>query len=264
MVKRSLNTTIEGAERAKRALEYCGLTQQALAEELLIGRATISKFFNCHNVDRNYFLEICHKLELDWQEIFERPPREKIYSSSQLAWHGHLEDDSNKKGSSKWVLYNTDGVSFRSMKKTITDECKEGYYLRSFKNENVGLCLPVRGICGTATFSYKVIRGEPSCQNIYVAMIPMQETGFSRSGYIEVGADYQNDPKNAISYYRKRYFIPPEHYLSRQWHSGLLEFNFRDIPTAFYSIFAPRINEGCPKQGSGEFIVGEVHIHSQL
>lgn len=121
MVKRSLNTTIEGAERAKRALEYCGLTQQALAEELLIGRATISKFFNCHNVDRNYFLEICHKLELDWQEIFERPSiEEKKHSffadegeidSSALVIQSepekHVNDNKDLDDSSVWEFGNS-------------------------------------------------------------------------------------------------------------------------------------------------------------
>ena len=85
MGKRSLNTSIEGAKKARRALEYRGLTQQALSEELLLGRSTISKFFNRHNVARYVFQEVCHRLDLDWQEIFERPAIEEEN-------HSFLED----------------------------------------------------------------------------------------------------------------------------------------------------------------------------
>lgn len=60
---------------------------------------------------------------------------------------------------------------------------------------------------------------------------------------------------------RQSSFESTEHYLSDQWHRGLLEFDFRNTPTAFYSIFAPRINEGCSKKGSVEFIISEVYIY---
>ncbi|MDF5731096.1 MAG: hypothetical protein PUP92_24605 [Rhizonema sp. PD38] len=46
------------------------LTQTALATELAIASwTTVSKFFNGKPVDRSLFLEICERLNLDWQDI---------------------------------------------------------------------------------------------------------------------------------------------------------------------------------------------------
>ncbi len=73
MGRGSLKASVEGIKKAKKALSYHGLTQKALGEELGISRATISNFFNHRNVDRWVFNEICHKLNLNWQEIFEKP-----------------------------------------------------------------------------------------------------------------------------------------------------------------------------------------------
>lgn len=61
---------------------------------------------------------------------------------------------------SEWTLYNTNGVSSASIMQVVADDGKKGFYLRSFENEHVGLCLPVRSLCGSATFYYKVISGE--------------------------------------------------------------------------------------------------------
>ncbi|MBC7816119.1 MAG: toll/interleukin-1 receptor domain-containing protein [Planctomycetaceae bacterium] len=163
----------------------------------------------------------------------------------------------------EWTLYNTAGVSSASIMQFVGDDGKKGFYLRSFGRENVGLCLSVRSLFGVATFYYKVISGDPSRKNILFAMIPMQETGFARSGYIEVGSDSQDSPQNATSCHRQRYFVPSEHYSSAQWHRGTLEFDFRDTPAAFYSIFAPRINEGCLTPGPAEFQLGEVALYSR-
>jgi len=74
MSRGSLKASQEGIDKAKKALTRNGLTQKALAEDLAIARSTISKFFNGHAVDRSVFHEICSKLGLTWNEIFERPP----------------------------------------------------------------------------------------------------------------------------------------------------------------------------------------------
>ncbi len=74
MSRGSLKASLEGIEKARKALQYNGLTQKALAEELGISRSTISNFFNGKNVDRSIFIdEICHRLNLNWQEIFAKP-----------------------------------------------------------------------------------------------------------------------------------------------------------------------------------------------
>ncbi|MGI2906267.1 NACHT domain-containing protein [Tolypothrix sp. VBCCA 56010] len=69
-MKRSLVASLEGIKRARVALKRQKLTQKALAYEFAIASwATVSKFFNGKPIDRNLFLEICERLDLDWQDI---------------------------------------------------------------------------------------------------------------------------------------------------------------------------------------------------
>ena len=69
----SLKASQEGIEKATKALQRKGLTQQLFAEQLEIARSTCSRFFNGKPVSRSIFTEICFRLNLDWQEIFENP-----------------------------------------------------------------------------------------------------------------------------------------------------------------------------------------------
>lgn len=74
MNPRSLVASQKGIEAANMALKRACLTQGALAKDLQISRATVSKFFNGKNVDRSLFIDsICHRLDLDWNEIVQRP-----------------------------------------------------------------------------------------------------------------------------------------------------------------------------------------------
>jgi DNA-binding Xre family transcriptional regulator len=67
---RSLKASEQGIEKAKKALIRNNYTQVALAKEVALASwATISKFFNGKGIDRRIFQEICHFLDLDWQEI---------------------------------------------------------------------------------------------------------------------------------------------------------------------------------------------------
>jgi hypothetical protein len=164
---------------------------------------------------------------------------------------------------SGWTLYNTAGISSASIMQVLTDDDKRGFYFRALNSENVGLCLPIRSLVGSATFYYKIVAGDSARQNVFFAMIPMQETGPGRAGYIEVGSDVQDAPQNAWNPHRERHFVPADHYEDATWHRGAIYFDFRDLPGAFYSIFAPRINEGCRRQGPAEVVLGEVCIYSQ-
>lgn len=74
MVKRSLKASPEGISRAKRAFERKGWTQEYLAFEIgLQTRQPVWKFFSGRPVERHVFLELCFTLDLDWEEIVERP-----------------------------------------------------------------------------------------------------------------------------------------------------------------------------------------------
>jgi len=66
---RSLYCSPEGIKKAKRALIRYSLTQKALAEELEVTRQPIGKFFTGKPVDRNLFVQICERLDLEWEEV---------------------------------------------------------------------------------------------------------------------------------------------------------------------------------------------------
>ncbi|MEH2010086.1 NACHT domain-containing NTPase [Nostoc sp.] len=76
MSGRSLSCSPEGIQKAKRALIRCSLTQKALADELEVTRQPIGKFFTGKPVDRNLFVQICYRLDLEWEEIVAEPASE--------------------------------------------------------------------------------------------------------------------------------------------------------------------------------------------
>ncbi|WP_414515274.1 helix-turn-helix transcriptional regulator, partial [Nostoc sp. PCC 9305] len=76
MSGRSLSCSPEGIQKAKRALIRYSLTQKALAEELEVTRQPIGKFFTGKPVDRNLFVQICDRLDLEWEEIVAEPASE--------------------------------------------------------------------------------------------------------------------------------------------------------------------------------------------
>lgn len=74
MAKRSLQASSVGIEKAKRAFRRKQWTQEYLANEVGIEtRQPIWKFFKGKPVDRQTFLEICFRLDLDWQEVAAVP-----------------------------------------------------------------------------------------------------------------------------------------------------------------------------------------------
>ncbi|MBK1987295.1 NACHT domain-containing NTPase [Sphaerospermopsis aphanizomenoides BCCUSP55] len=69
MTGRSLSCSAEGIQKANKALIRFSLTQKALAEELGVSRQPVGKFFTGKPVDRNLFVQICERLELEWEEV---------------------------------------------------------------------------------------------------------------------------------------------------------------------------------------------------
>jgi predicted NACHT family NTPase len=77
MVKRSLQASPLGIQKAKRAFALKGWTQDNLAAEVnLKTRQPIWRFFTGQPVDRQFFMEICSILDLDWREVAIDPPAE--------------------------------------------------------------------------------------------------------------------------------------------------------------------------------------------
>lgn len=70
MARKSLRVSQEQLEKAKRAFERTGWTQQELATEVdLRTRQPVGNFLAGKTVDRKVFQEICFKLDLNWQEV---------------------------------------------------------------------------------------------------------------------------------------------------------------------------------------------------
>ncbi|BAY12116.1 NACHT domain-containing protein [Calothrix sp. NIES-2098] len=83
MTGRSLSCSPEGIQQAKRALIRYSLTQKALAEDLGITRQPVGKFFTGKPVDRNLFVQICDRLDLEWEEIVTQPASETKLEQTQ-------------------------------------------------------------------------------------------------------------------------------------------------------------------------------------
>ena len=74
MVKRSLKASAEGIIKAKQSFELRQWSQEYLASEVGVStRNPIWKFFSGRPLDRHIFMEICFKLDLDWEEIADLP-----------------------------------------------------------------------------------------------------------------------------------------------------------------------------------------------
>jgi predicted NACHT family NTPase len=77
MVKRSLQASSIGIQKAKKAFALKGWTQENLATEVnLKTRQPIWRFFSGQPIERLTFIQICEVLELDWREIASNPPAE--------------------------------------------------------------------------------------------------------------------------------------------------------------------------------------------
>ncbi|WP_204138386.1 NACHT domain-containing NTPase [Halomicronema sp. CCY15110] len=75
MAKRSLQASLVGVQRAKRAFSSKGWTQENLAGEVnLKTRQPIWRLFTGQPVDRQVFMDVCHILDLDWRDIANNPP----------------------------------------------------------------------------------------------------------------------------------------------------------------------------------------------
>ena len=69
MASRSLNACPIGVERIAHKLTYKGWTQEKLSQEHGCSLATAKKFCRGVGVSRQNFVELCQKLELNWEEI---------------------------------------------------------------------------------------------------------------------------------------------------------------------------------------------------
>lgn len=127
-------------------------------------------------------------------------------------------------------------------------------------NESVGVNKAFKQMFGRIRVEYQAVQSGAVNPNLLFCMIPMQDA----TELLEVGARVPAEPANAYSPYRHRYFVPQADIGDQQWHWAEIDFDFRKTPTAAYSIFAPRVNEGCPRPGSGELMIRNVRLFAPL
>jgi hypothetical protein len=166
-----------------------------------------------------------------------------------------------------WGIHSSIGM-FAECVKLVTEEGLSGSLgeiqaieITARATEGAGINKDVQTLVGKVKFDYKAIHSGADILNLYFCMIPMQKEGHDRH-LIEVGTDRCADPINAYSPYRQRYYVPHNHIGDGQWHKAEIAFDFRNTPTAAYSIFGARVNEGCPKPGAGKLLVTNVQMIS--
>jgi hypothetical protein len=89
------------------------------------------------------------------------------------------------------------------------------------ESQSVGLNKSVPSLHGRVGFEYRAQSVAEAGARLYFAMIPIQETGYSRLGVIEVGSDRAADPRNPFSPFRIRFGVPAEHQIDSEWHVGV-------------------------------------------
>lgn len=163
----------------------------------------------------------------------------------------------------QWTVHSSVGAMTQRVKlfKRPSDEVFT-FEIKALSVESVGVNKSLRLLYGRIEFEYKILYSEGTQPNVYFCMIPMQETNVGRTGLIEVGTSTQGDPRNPYSPYRQRFYVPMEHYGKEQWHRATISFDFRQTPTAFYSIFAPRINEGCSHPAPAHLLAANFRVFS--
>jgi hypothetical protein len=129
-------------------------------------------------------------------------------------------------------------------------------------SESVGIDQKFATLFGRAHFAYQAPVSTAKVINLFFTMILMRQDEPGKS-LLEVGGNRQDDPDNAYSPYRKRYYIPHADDVGDEtWHEGKIDFDFRDISNASYSILGVRINEGCPKPGAGKLLTRSIKVIS--
>lgn len=162
-----------------------------------------------------------------------------------------------------WGVFSTDGQFSRHIVLNRFEQSSSSIKnypiidLSTDSTESVGINKDFDLLKGRARFEYKAIHSNAENPNLLFCMIPMQGKPYD---LLEVGAKTRDEAANAFSPYRLRYFIPEEHIGDGIWHQAIIDFDFSRISNASYSIFAPRINEGCPRPGGGRLYFKNIEL----
>ncbi len=104
-MRRSLRVALEQIAKVRQALRRQEFpSQQALATEIGMSRATLHNFLVGKPVNRVLFVEICEKLGLSWQDIADIEPRATEQPSYPLASRSEPEAVSTSTGSDGTII----------------------------------------------------------------------------------------------------------------------------------------------------------------
>lgn len=194
------------------------------------------------------------------QELLSRTGRlEELLRTvaSQTGKRDTLSYDSDNENPpfGSWFTYSENGVSEGSFGVEVNDEgcC---FRFSSQGNESVGINKSINSLRGIIKFEYVAYSNING--NVAMYVIPIQNTRFDQFGMIEVGSDRMADRANGVSPYRKRLTVAGG--TSSLWQKAQIEFDFSMISGASYTVFGPRINEGCFAQGSAKVLIRKVKI----
>jgi hypothetical protein len=158
-----------------------------------------------------------------------------------------------------WGVFSSDGLFAHHIRLQRDSETGRSGTITPFidlsasNTVSVGINKDFKTLCGRVRFEYRAVHSDASNPNLLFCMIPMQG---KPNQLLEAGAKEVAEPANAYSPYRLRYFVPESQINDGAWHQASIDFDFTGVPGATYSIFAPRINEGCPRPGGGRLHVG--------
>ncbi len=97
MAKRSLKASTFGIEKAKRAFERIGWTQEYLAAEVgLSTRQSVWKFFKGKPIERHIFIDLCFQLNLHWQDIADLPSRDQLLTEQPTTYVASNPSDASQ------------------------------------------------------------------------------------------------------------------------------------------------------------------------
>ena len=130
--------------------------------------------------------------------------------------------------------------------------------LISYADEHVGANKYVRSLKGRVEFDYRIITSNPYESNVAFYVIPM------KPDEVEVGINAPQIQGLRSSFCRVMTVAPIEHFGDSDWHRLEIKYDFRDLSEAFYSIFAPRINEGFQKTMGAHLLVSNIQIYDTM
>jgi hypothetical protein len=220
----------------------------------------IYRNFDCYDIAASLSSEIRNWCANDLG-LQERSERVEAFEISGVVVFDNRTDDPEF---STWGSVSSDGLHGDHLTlvhpKAISnpEEAVPVMKLSTAGVEYVGLNKAVPFLRGKMRFEFMAVRSSATNPNLLFCMIPMK--GIC-TDLIEVGAQRRAERANAYSPYRERYFVPEDQIGDGSWHYASLEFDFTKIRDASYSIFAPRINEGCPRPGPGELKIRNVELY---